>query len=140
MFLFCFVLFFSFGMQDLFFIVACRIQFPDQGSNPGPLNWECRVLATGPPGKSLSYLFYTYYQQCIYVNTNLPIPPTPPFPFGIHTFILYVCVSTSALQIRSSIPFFYIPHICINVRYLFFLFLTYFTLYDRLQVHPAHYK
>ena len=24
----------------------------------------------------------------------------------IHTFVLYVCVSVSALQIRSSIPFF----------------------------------
>ena len=41
------------------FIVACkflavarRIQFPNQGSNLGPSHWECRVLATGPPGKS----------------------------------------------------------------------------------------
>ena len=32
--------------------VACGIQFSDQGSNPGPLHWECRVLAAGPPGKS----------------------------------------------------------------------------------------
>ena len=30
--------------------VACGIQFPDQGLNPGPLHWEVRVLATGPPG------------------------------------------------------------------------------------------
>ena len=29
---------------------ACRIQFPDQGRNPGPLDWEYGVLATGPPG------------------------------------------------------------------------------------------
>ena len=34
-------------------VVACRIHFPDQGSNPGPLPWERRVLATGPSGKSL---------------------------------------------------------------------------------------
>ena len=27
-------------------------QFPDQGSNPCPLHWKCRVLTTGPPGKS----------------------------------------------------------------------------------------
>ena len=33
---------------------ACGIHFPDQGSNPGPLHWGHRVLATGPPGKSLS--------------------------------------------------------------------------------------
>ena len=36
---------------------ACGIQFPDQGSNPGPLHWECRVLATGPPGKSPTSCF-----------------------------------------------------------------------------------
>ena len=32
--------------------VACRIKFPDQGWNPGPLHWECGVLATGPLAKS----------------------------------------------------------------------------------------
>ena len=33
-------------------VVESRILFPDQGSNLTPLSWECRVLATGPPGKS----------------------------------------------------------------------------------------
>ena len=40
-------------------VVACQllvgvsvIQFPDQGSNPGPLHQKHGVLATGPPGKS----------------------------------------------------------------------------------------
>ena len=39
--------------------VACGAYFPDQGLNPAPLNWNCRVLVTGPPGKSLGcmYLF-----------------------------------------------------------------------------------
>ena len=27
-------------------------QFPNQGSNPCPLQWKCGVLTTGPPGKS----------------------------------------------------------------------------------------
>ena len=44
----------------------------------------------------ISYLFYT--QQCIYVNSNLPIYSTLSFPLGIHKFVLYVCVSISALQ------------------------------------------
>ena len=35
------------------FIVACGIQFLNQGSNPGQLHWELGVLATGPLGKSL---------------------------------------------------------------------------------------
>ena len=29
--------------------------FLNQGWNPGPLQWKCRVLTTGPPGKSLSF-------------------------------------------------------------------------------------
>ena len=35
-------------------VAACGIQFPDQGTNPGPLHWESRVLATEPSQKSLS--------------------------------------------------------------------------------------
>ena len=31
--------------------------FPDQGSNPRSLHWQHRVLATGPPGKSLGFLY-----------------------------------------------------------------------------------
>ena len=37
-------------------VVACGTQFPDQGSNPGPLHWEHGVLATTPPGKSTEAL------------------------------------------------------------------------------------
>ena len=39
------------------FVAAYGIQFPNQGSNPGSLHWEHGVLATGPPGKSLLFLF-----------------------------------------------------------------------------------
>ena len=48
-----------------------------------------------------SYLLYT--QKCIYVNTNLPIHPTPLSLLSIHMFIFYVCFSVSALQIGSSV-------------------------------------
>ena len=34
-------------------VMACGIQFPDQKWNRGLLHWESRVLATGPPAKSL---------------------------------------------------------------------------------------
>ena len=50
----------------------------------------------------ISHQFYTH--QCIHVNPNHPIQhttiPTPPrfSPVGVHTFVLYICVSTSALQ------------------------------------------
>ena len=36
---------------------VCGICFPDQGLNPGLLNWELGVLATGLPGESLVNLF-----------------------------------------------------------------------------------
>ena len=38
-------------------VVACRIYFPKQGLNPGPLHWEGGIVATGPPGKSLTKEF-----------------------------------------------------------------------------------
>ena len=37
---------------------ACGIQFPDQGSNLGPLHWESRILTTVPPVKSLLQFFF----------------------------------------------------------------------------------
>ena len=43
-------LFFFFWLHRVF-VAACGILYPKQGSNPGPLRWEHRVLATGPPEK-----------------------------------------------------------------------------------------
>ena len=63
----------------------------------------------------ISYLFYT--QQCMYVSPNLPIHLIPSSPRGIHTFVLYICVSISALHIGSPVPFLQILHICINIQY-----------------------
>ena len=81
-----------------------------------------RVLSRVPCAiqKVISYLFYI--QQCVYVNPNLPIYPPAPFPPLVSMFVLYIFVSISALQTSSSIPFFQVPHICVNIRYLFFSF------------------
>ena len=38
-------------------VAACEIEFPDQGWNLGPLHWEHKVLAIGPPVKSLNVIF-----------------------------------------------------------------------------------
>ena len=51
----------------------------------------------------ISYLFYT--QQFVYVNTSLPIHPTPPIPPNNHKFIFYICNSISVLLISSFIAF-----------------------------------
>ena len=76
---------------------------------------------------------YSKFQTVVYfihninsVFTSIPasqfLPPdsSPPLPLGIHTFVLYICVSVSALQIRSSVPFFWTPHMGINMWYLYF--------------------
>ena len=42
--------FFFFGGTVQSLVVACGIQFLDQGSNLGPLHWECRVSVTEPQG------------------------------------------------------------------------------------------
>ena len=52
-------LFYLFIWLFLALATACGIKFPDQGSNPGPLHWEHRVLAAGPPGKSWFIHFLT---------------------------------------------------------------------------------
>ena len=56
--------------------------------------------------------------------------------------ILYVCVFISVLPLGSSesLGFFLDSTYMCQHTVLVFLFLTYFTLYDRLQVHPRHYK
>ena len=73
-------------------------------------------------------IIFTQYQQCVYVYTHththththtyVSVPVSqffpPPFLFGTHMFVL--CVSISALQIRSSILFVQIPQICVNIR------------------------
>ena len=50
--------------------MACRIQFPDQGSNPDPLPRKCGVLASGPPGKGLIGYFEFYYYVLIIQNNK----------------------------------------------------------------------
>ena len=49
-------------------ISACGIYFPDQGLNQVSLQWECGVLAKGPPRKSLNqvikYCFSVKNSRC----------------------------------------------------------------------------
>ena len=80
--------------------------------------------------------------QCIYVSPHLPVHAALPFSHRGRTCILYVCVSTPAQQIVSSVLFLKIPHTCINIQYLFFSFwlTSLFTLRDRLQVQPHFYN
>ena len=72
--------------------------------------------------RRFSFIIYCVHSSvCISIPVSQLIPPHP-FPLGIHMFIPYIYVSISASHIRSSIPYFYIPHIHVNIWYLFFSF------------------
>ena len=49
------------------------------------------------------------------------VPPSP-LLICAHKSVVYLCVSVCALQMRSSVPFFWILCICVNIWYLFFSF------------------
>ena len=88
-------------------------------------------------------LFYAYW--CVCVGPNLPIQPPPATsPLGVHAFVLYICVSISALQALHLCLYFclaslyFICAIFLDSTYMHwhtmfvFLFLTCFTLWQSL--------
>ena len=77
---------------------------------------------------------YTYIYICQFQSPNSSHPVF--FPLKVHTFVLCVSVSISALPIGSFVPFLQIPHICILIYDICFS-LPDFTLYGSLQVNPV---
>ena len=57
-------------------LVACRIWFLDQGSNPGPLHWEPEVLITGSPGEPPCPLNSVEANFSIRIFSLAPISPS----------------------------------------------------------------
>ena len=81
-----------------------------------------------------------YIWQCIYAHAALFVPAYPshsPCP-QVHSLCLHL-YSCPAPEFFRTLFFFQIPYMCQHMLFVF-LFQTYFTLYDRLQVHPPHYK
>ena len=56
-----------------------------------------------------------------YVSVLLSVFPTF-FPHCVRKSVLFVCISIAAFQIGSSVPSFWIPYTCVNIRYLSFSF------------------
>ena len=92
-----------FGKCRVSYIRHCRIQIP-----------VCIFFEL-----YLIYFLYSRFLLVIHfihisVTMSIPVaqfitppPPPPPLsPLGVHTFVLYICVSISALQTGSSVPFF----------------------------------
>ena len=55
---------------------ACKIWFPDQGSNPGPMHWELRLLTTGGPRKpsiivTFDFHFFTTHCSTVKIKPHI---------------------------------------------------------------------
>ena len=77
-----------------------------------------------------------YMSMLLSFCPSLPFPPLCP---QVHSIRLCLYSCPAPRFIRTIFFLFQIPYICVSIWYLFSL-LTYFILYDRLQVHPPHYK
>ena len=60
-----------------------------------------------------SYL--VYIRQRIHADATFCIRLTLSWPYCVHASILYIRLCIPAPRIGSSIPFFWIPYICINI-------------------------
>ena len=55
----------------------------------------------------INFIHISVYMSIPIAQFITPPPPHPPLsPLGVHMFVLYICVSISALQTGSSVPFF----------------------------------
>ena len=82
---------------------------PSQTSSPSHLS----ILPQCPCLSSLSHaannyccLFYTWHYKfpCYSLHTTHPLPSSPPLP--VLRYVCYVCFSTAAWKINSSVPSF----------------------------------
>ena len=79
---------------------------PEEGNgNPLQYSFLGNTMTEEPGGlqsiglQRVRHNFITKEQKkCIHVNANFPIHPSHLPALGVHTFVLYVCVSISALQ------------------------------------------
>ena len=102
-----------------------------------------KALSLSPYAMQLfptSYIFYVW--QCIYVHSTLSFCPSLLFPLPISTSPF----SSRSASLFPSYPQVLHEHFFLHSIYMcqhtvfVFLFLSYFTLYYSLQVHPSHYK
>ena len=103
-------------------VYVCRYFLPLKPPSPHPPVLPLQVI-TEPwaelPVLSGSFpLAVCFMHSGVYVNPNLPICSTFPFPPWVHTSGLYICISIPTLQIGSFEPFFWIPYIFTNTWYL----------------------
>lgn len=68
--------------------MAYRSSFPNQRSNPGPQQWKCEVLTTGPPENSKDCVILNdSYQQGVRARVA-PLTTKGYLPFYLEIFLL----------------------------------------------------
>ena len=108
--------------------MGIHVSPPSFTSLPPPLPSHPSRLLQSPGLSSLSHTANSHWLSVLHIvvymlpccSLHSPHSLLPP-PAHVHKSVLYVCVSTAALEIGSSIPCFQMPHICVNVWYLVFL-------------------
>ena len=86
-----------------------QISFPFRSPQITEQSSLCYIVGS----HQLSILQYIVVYMC--QSQSPSSSHTPSSPLGIHKFVLYICGSISALPIRSSLPFFQIPHISVII-------------------------
>ena len=100
-------------MKWIYYMRTCILSLVSLLPTISPIQVTPEHLAVFSVLYSRFPLFYT--QQYKYVNSSIPINPTFSFPHFVHTSVLYVCITIPTLEIGSSVPFFQIPYIRINI-------------------------
>ena len=96
-----------------------------------PVQCSCLPLAT----------YFTFGSVYMSMLLSHFVPAYPSHPVSSSPFSMSVSLFLSCPQVHQNHCFILqIPYICVSIQYFLFLFLTYFTLHDRLQVQPPNYK
>ena len=88
---------------------------------PGELPWTEEPSGLQSTGsQSWTRLSGSAQHSAVYVSAALSVGPTLCFPHCVRKSVLCVCICVPSLQTGSSVLFFELPYICINVQDLFF--------------------
>ena len=83
-----------------------------------------------------SHQLSIYTQQYMYVNPSLPVHTTTPPPPTLVSILLFSTSVSLFLLCKEDHPYHFSRFYIYALIYHIFLFLTSFTLYDHLEVHP----
>ena len=123
--------------------ISSLLYLPPTLPNP-PLQVVTKHRTDIPVGCSCFPLAICFTFGSVYLSMPLShfVPASPsPQPVSSRPFSTSASLFLSCSQVRENHYFSFLDstYVCQHTVFVF-LFLTYFTLYDRLQVQPPHYK